>query len=142
MYTDSTSLRGRWFCLVLYIVVLLPPCPCLPAVVGVQLVVEGLAAGHQRLPAELLGALLPHRLVDALRVVLLLLLTARQRKRKRERERKKRGRRGQREGRRGRQVCLKSAPAAYASVANAHTQEAMEMMQKTPKIEVCKVAGM
>lgn len=99
MYTDSTSLRGRWFCLVLYIVVLLPPCPCLPAVVGVQLVVEGLAAGHQRLPAQLLGALLPHRLVAALRVVLLLLLTATEGDRERERAREKEKR--QREGKEG-----------------------------------------
>lgn len=96
MYTDSTSLMGRrGFCLVLYIVVLFPPRPCLPAVVGVQLVVEGLAAGHQRLPAELLGALLPHRLVAALRVVLLLLLTAREGEQKKK-EKRERGERGKR----------------------------------------------
>lgn len=139
MYTDSTSLRGRWFCLVLYIVVLLPPCPCLPAVVGVQLVVEGLAAGHQRLPAELLGALLPHRLVATLRVVLLLLLTARAGETDGAKEREKKR---EEKGERWRQDLLKTAAAVYAAVANVHTQEAMEMMQKTPKIEVCKVAGM
>lgn len=59
VYTDSTSL-GAFVCLVLYIVVLLPPCPCLPAVVRVQLIIEGLAAGHQSLPPQLLGALFPH----------------------------------------------------------------------------------
>lgn len=57
--------------------------------------------------------------------------------REREKERKKAER-----GEKGRQVRLKSTPAVYAAVANVHTQEAMKMMQKTPKIEVCKVAGM
>lgn len=74
VYTDSTSLRGS-VCLVLYIVLLLPPSACLPVLLSVQLVVESLAAGHQRLPPQLLGALFPHRLVDSPLVVLLLLLT-------------------------------------------------------------------
>lgn len=75
VYTCSTSLRA-FCCLVLYIVVLLPPCPCLPAFVGIQLVIDGLTAGNQCLPPQLLGALLPHGLIPPLVVVLLLLFTA------------------------------------------------------------------
>lgn len=54
----------------------LTPSTCLPAVLGVQLIVQRLPAGHQCLPPEFTGALLPHRFRTLM--VLLLLLTAEQ----------------------------------------------------------------